>query len=55
MTGAFSWITRVSEAGSTVSLSLRKPASVLPSVVSSSGAEASRGEVPGEIVTNLAQ
>jgi hypothetical protein len=55
MTVAFAWITRVSKAEPITSLSPREPASVLPLVISSPGAEAGRGEVPGEIVTNLAQ
>jgi hypothetical protein len=55
MTVAFACITRVSEAESIASLSSGEPASVLPLAISSPGAEAGRGEVPGEIVTNLAQ
>jgi hypothetical protein len=53
ITIAFAWIMRVSEAWSIVPLSPCEQASVLPSAVSSSGAKASHGEVPGEILAQL--
>jgi hypothetical protein len=55
MATAFGWITRFSEGGLVEPLFSRKPAFGVHSAISSPGAEAGNGEVPGEILASVAQ
>jgi hypothetical protein len=55
MATVFAWIARFTKGEMKGPLSSREPALVLPSAVSSTGAELGNGEVPGEIVAGITQ